>query len=81
MQEDIKRFGFGFMRLPFKKGEIDYEKTNEMVDEFISRGGTNSLTQVLIISMKKVKWPLEKLLLRDIQETSSAFPIKCLSIQ
>ena len=39
MQEDINRFGFGFMRLPFKKGEIDYEKTNEMVDEFISHGG------------------------------------------
>jgi predicted aldo/keto reductase-like oxidoreductase len=39
MKNDIDRFGFGFMRLPLKKGRIDYEKTNEMVDEFIARGG------------------------------------------
>ena len=39
MQEDINRFGFGFMRLPLKNNEIDIKKTNEMVDEFISQGG------------------------------------------
>ncbi|MEE1128796.1 MAG: aldo/keto reductase [Methanobrevibacter sp.] len=39
MQEDIKRFGFGFMRLPYKNGEIDLEKTNEMVDAYIQAGG------------------------------------------
>lgn len=39
MQEDLNRFGFGFMRLPLKNREVDIEKTNEMVDEFIAQGG------------------------------------------
>ena len=35
----MKRFGFGFMRLPRKGFGIDYKKTNEMVDGFIESGG------------------------------------------
>ncbi|MBE6511678.1 MAG: 4Fe-4S dicluster domain-containing protein [Methanobrevibacter olleyae] len=38
MEEDMKRFGFGFMRLPRKGFDIDYEKTNQMVDKFIESG-------------------------------------------
>lgn len=33
-----KNFGFGFMRLPMKDGEIDYEETREMVDAFLEAG-------------------------------------------
>ncbi len=33
-----KNFGFGFMRLPMKDGEIDCEQTCEMVDAFLDAG-------------------------------------------
>lgn len=37
--KEIKsNFGFGLMRLPLKDGEIDFEETNKMVDEFMSAG-------------------------------------------
>lgn len=39
MMEDIGRFGFGFMRLPYKGGDIDLDATNEMVDAYIQSGG------------------------------------------
>lgn len=39
--EEVKtNFGFGLMRLPMKNGEVDYEETNKMVDEFMSAGFT-----------------------------------------
>ena len=38
----MKKFGFGLMRLPLKDDDdlasIDYNKVNEMVDEYIKRG-------------------------------------------
>ena len=33
-----KKFGFGCMRLPMKKGEVDLEETTRMVDYFIEKG-------------------------------------------
>ena len=38
--EDIKKLGFGLMRLPQKDGKIDIEQTKEMVDKFIEAGFT-----------------------------------------
>ena len=38
--EEIKKLGFGLMRLPQKDGAIDIEQTNEMVDLFIDAGFT-----------------------------------------
>lgn len=39
MMDDIGRFGFGFMRLPYNGGDIDLDATNEMVDAYIQSGG------------------------------------------
>ena len=36
--ENIKKLGFGFMRLPMIKNEIDIKQTTEMVDLFMSEG-------------------------------------------
>ncbi len=38
--EEIKKLGFGFMRLPQKDGVIDIEHTKAMVDRFIAEGFT-----------------------------------------
>ncbi len=38
--EEIKKLGFGLMRLPQKNEKIDIEQTKEMVDLFISSGFT-----------------------------------------
>ena len=38
--EDIKKLGFGLMRLPQKDGIIDVEETKEMVDLFMEAGFT-----------------------------------------
>lgn len=38
--EDIKKLGFGLMRLPQKDGAIDVEQTKEMVDLFLEAGFT-----------------------------------------
>lgn len=38
--EDIKKLGFGLMRLPQKDGKIDIEQTKEMVDHFLEAGFT-----------------------------------------
>lgn len=34
--EDIKKLGFGLMRLPQKDGKIDIEQTKKMVAEFLA---------------------------------------------
>ena len=36
--EDIKKLGFGLMRLPQKDGKIDIEQTKTMVDKFLEAG-------------------------------------------
>ena len=38
--EDIKKLGFGLMRLPQKDERIDIEQTKQMVDAFLSAGFT-----------------------------------------
>ena len=38
--EEIKKLGFGLMRLPQKEGEIDIEQTKTMVDMFLKEGFT-----------------------------------------
>ena len=38
MEHIKKNFGFGFMRLPIKDGEIDLTQTSEMVDAFLDAG-------------------------------------------
>ena len=38
--EEIKKLGFGLMRLPQKDGVIDIEQTKEMVDLFMEAGFT-----------------------------------------
>lgn len=38
--EEIKKLGFGLMRLPQKEGKIDIEQTKEMVDHFMKAGFT-----------------------------------------
>lgn len=38
--EDVKKLGFGLMRLPSKDGKIDIEQTKEMVDLFMKAGFT-----------------------------------------
>ena len=39
MEHLKKNFGFGFMRLPMKDGEIDLAETSKMVDAFLDVGG------------------------------------------
>ena len=38
--EDIKKLGFGLMRLPQKDNQIDIEQTKVMVDKFLEAGFT-----------------------------------------
>lgn len=38
--EEIKKLGFGLMRLPQKNGKIDIEQTKEMVDMYLEAGFT-----------------------------------------
>ena len=38
LPEDIKKLGFGLMRLPKKDGVIDVEETSRMVDRFLEEG-------------------------------------------
>ena len=38
--EEIKKLGFGLMRLPQKDGVIDVEQTKKMVDMFLKEGFT-----------------------------------------
>jgi len=38
--QEIKKLGFGLMRLPQKDGVIDIEQTKVMVDRFLAAGGT-----------------------------------------
>ena len=69
-----KKLGFGFMRLPRKKGEIDYEELNRMVDAFIEGGfnyfdtahgyeGTKS--EIAIRECVAKRYPREKFILAN----------------
>jgi len=38
--ENVKKLGFGLMRLPMNGKEVDMEQTKRMVDLFMSKGFT-----------------------------------------
>ena len=40
MEQDVKKLGFGLMRLPKKLASIDIEQTKTMVDLFLEAGYT-----------------------------------------
>ena len=40
LEYDIKKLGFGLMRLPMKEGKIDIELTQQLVDRFMDEGFT-----------------------------------------
>lgn len=54
MEKIKKNFGFGFMRLPMKDGEIDTEETKRMVDAFLD-AGFNYLTPPTAITRRRAK--------------------------
>ena len=63
--EEIKKLGFGLMRLPQKDGKIDVEQTKVMVDHFLEAGFTYFDTAW---AYEGSKLRSGKLLWRDIQE-------------
>lgn len=74
MEDDMKRFGFGFMRLPRRGSGIDYERTNEMVDRFIGAGGNffdtgydylGGKSEIAIRESVVKRYPREKILISD----------------
>lgn len=50
--ENIKKLGFGLMRLPMKNNEVDIEHTKKMVDNFIAQGFTYFDTAYIYIDGK-----------------------------
>ena len=50
--KDIKKLGFGFMRLPMVDGEVDVAHTQKMVDHFMSNGFTYFDTAYVYIGGK-----------------------------
>ena len=50
--ENIKKLGFGLMRLPMKDGEVDIEQVKRMVDTFMSKGFTYFDTAYVYIGGK-----------------------------
>ena len=47
--EEIKKLGFGLMRLPQKDGIIDVDQVKEMVDLFLDNGFTYFVTFIFCI--------------------------------
>ena len=52
--EDIKKLGFGLMRLPQKDGAIDIDETKKMVDMFLEAGFTRTLSGKRWLSVTRV---------------------------
>ena len=70
----IGKLGFGFMRLPYKRGGIDYDKVNDMVDEYIRIGGNyfdtayqyhGGKSEVAIRKCVVERYPRDKILIAD----------------
>ena len=38
MKKELKKFGFGLMRLPEKNGTIDIQESTKLMDVFLSKG-------------------------------------------
>lgn len=73
----MNRFGFGFMRLPYKKdncNKIDLNEVNKMVDKYIESGGKyfdtgysylNGKSETSIRECVVKRYPREKILIAD----------------
>ena len=68
--EEIKKLGFGLMRLPKKGDEIDVEQTKEMVDLFLEAGFTYLIPLGLIMEAK----------LLSVRHWSNVIPGKAISL-
>ena len=67
--QDVKKLGFGLMRLPMIGDEIDLEQTNAMVDEFLAKGFTYFDTAYVYIGGNSEKIVKESLVKRHPRES------------
>ena len=78
---EIKKLGFGLMRLPMNGNEIDIEQTKAMVDEFMSKGFTYFDTAYVYgedgASEKAAKAAVVDRYPRDAFRLASKLPIWC----
>lgn len=78
---DIKKLGFGLMRLPMKDGKIDIDQTKLMVDKFISKGFTYFDTAYVYgddgASEKAMKEAIVDRYPREMLRLTSKLPIWC----
>lgn len=78
--EEIKKLGFGLMRLPEKNGEIDKAQVFQMTDEFLARGFTYFDTAYVYgggASEKIVKEALTQRHPREAFTVASKMPVWC----
>ncbi len=79
--KDIKKLGFGLMRLPMKNGEIDIKQTVLMVDKFISKGFTYFDTAYVYgnngSSERAMKTTVVDRYPREMLQLTSKLPIWC----
>ncbi len=79
--KDIKKLGFGLMRLPMIGDEIDIEQTKAMVDEFMANGFTYFDTAYVYgedgASEKAAKAAVVDRYPREIFQLASKLPIWC----
>ena len=79
--KDIKKLGFGLMRLPMNGDEIDIEQTKLMVDEFIAKGFTYFDTAYVYgengASEKAMKAAVVDRYPREMLQLTSKLPIWC----
>lgn len=67
--EEIKKLGFGLMRLPKTNGEIDIEESKKMVDLFLSKGFTYFDTAYVYDNGKSEEAARETLVKRHPRES------------
>jgi len=76
--ENIKKLGFGFMRLPMNGQEIDIEQTKRMVDTYMSKGFTYFDTAYVYIGGKSevaIKEAVTDRYPRDSFQVASKLPL------
>lgn len=78
---DIKKLGFGLMRLPRKDGKIDIEQTKQMADMFISKGFTYFDTAYVYgengESEKAMREAVVERYPREMLQLASKLPVWC----
>ncbi|MDE5855543.1 MAG: aldo/keto reductase [Anaeroplasmataceae bacterium] len=69
-----KNFGFGYMRLPMKDKEVDYQELNKMVDTFIengfnyfdtAHGYVDKMSEIAVRECLTKRYPRESFILTD----------------